>query len=248
MPVPLTPRLADHVLLGLSLVLALAHWLWIYPRVARRIQARLPNARVGLYRYIVGLTWAVTACLATVWSRAGRPWSLLGLRWGGGWHIAVGALVAALFVGFVVRQRHMVLSRVELLRRVGQQFAPIAPMIPREPAERRWFQAVALTAGFCEELFYRGFLLWYFSALGGPLVGMLGSSLVFGIDHRYLGRSYVLRTALGGVFFAAVTLAAQSLWPAMLMHAAVDLLNGDLGERALAAVDPPAAHAVAVAG
>jgi membrane protease YdiL (CAAX protease family) len=106
-------------------------------------------------------------------------------------------------------------------------------MIPETTAERRWFRAVSVSAGIGEELFYRGFLMWYLATYVGTGVAVVGTSALFGFDHLYLGRSHVLRTAIVGAAFAGIVLLAQSLWPAMLIHTLVDLVSGDLGERAL---------------
>jgi membrane protease YdiL (CAAX protease family) len=56
--------------------------------------------------------------------------------------------------------------------------------------------------------------------------------MLFGLGHIYLGGSAMIKTVIGGLLFAAVALAAGSLWPAMVIHAATDLNSGDLGFRA----------------
>ena len=43
----------------------------------------------------------------------------------------------------------------------------------------------------------------------------------------------MLRTAVVGAVLALVVLAAGSLWPAILIHAAMDLISSDLGYRGL---------------
>ena len=44
-------------------------------------------------------------------------------------------------------------------------------------------------------------------------------------------------SAIGGFFFAAIVLAAGSLVPAMIVHAALDWHSFDLGYRALRKID-----------
>jgi CAAX protease family protein len=117
--------------------------------------------------------------------------------------------------------------------RLRKTFAHLDPLIPRRAADRTGFRAVAVSAGFCEEVFYRGFLVWYVAAFAGLLPAVAHGSAAFGVDHLYLGRTYVLRTFAGGLVFAAIVLLAGSLWPAMITHATADLVSGDLGERVL---------------
>lgn len=59
------------------------------------------------------------------------------------------------------------------------------------------------------------------------------SSLLFGFGHIYFGVRQVRVSAIGGLFFAAIALAAGSLVPAMIVHAALDWHSFDLGFRAL---------------
>ena len=92
---------------------------------------------------------------------------------------------------------------------------------------------VALTAGACEEIFFRGFLMWYLGAWMGPLMAVLVSSAIFGLGHIYLGWAQAPKTALVGLLLAFVALASASLWPAMLLHALFDWNSGELGYRVL---------------
>lgn len=78
---------------------------------------------------------------------------------------------------------------------------------------------------------FRGFVFWYLGTWAGPVVATLVSSILFGFGHIYLGRAQVPKTAIGGLVACLVVLASGSLWPAIVMHAAVDLENGELGYR-----------------
>ena len=59
-----------------------------------------------------------------------------------------------------------------------------------------------MTAGVCEELVYRGFMIAYFSAALGVSfwVAAVLSSVAFGIAHFYQGPAGILRTGLVGMF------------------------------------------------
>ena len=100
---------------------------------------------------------------------------------------------------------------------------------------------VALTADVCEEFLFRGFVTWYFLEFWpGSRIGLVLaviSVIAFGFAHIYFGVWQVWMSAVVGVFFAAVVLAAGSLLPAMIMHAVMDLNSFDLGHRALRKTD-----------
>ena len=100
---------------------------------------------------------------------------------------------------------------------------------------------VALTAGVCEEILFRGYVTWYFLAFWpgtriSLALAVIISSILFGFGHIYLGVRQVGTSAVGGVLFAAIVRVAGSLLPAMMLHAALDLNSFDLGYRALSKI------------
>jgi CAAX protease family protein len=129
-------------------------------------------------------------------------------------------------VPLVVLQHLRTRDDPETAARVRQRFARLERMLPHDPRELRWFSAVGITAGVCEELLYRGFVLWY---LGhwlpiGPAVA--GSAIVFGVGHFYQGPRGMIVTAIVGAFMAAIYLVSGSLLAPMVIHALMDLYSG----------------------
>jgi hypothetical protein len=116
---------------------------------------------------------------------------------------------------------------------VRPKLAYAEPLLPHTPEERRLFWLVSVTAGACEELFYRGFLIWFLMAWMRPLMAVLVSSAIFGLGHIYMGWAQAPKTALLGLLLAFVALSSASLWPAMLLHAVIDWNSGELGYRVM---------------
>jgi CAAX protease family protein len=228
-----TPGFPDHVLVALSVVGSIVHWRWAYPRAVRQMAAGEPGARLRLYRYIIAVTWAGTLAVAAVWIAQRRPWVLLRIGIGNPWRFVAGLAVAAAYIALAALQRRAILARPDTLERFARTFGTATPLMPTSAAERRGFRAVSITAGICEELFYRGFMIWYVGAFAGPIVAILLSSLAFGFDHVYLGRTYIVRTGIGGLAFSLLVLLSGSLLPAVLVHIVADVWSGDIGERAL---------------
>jgi membrane protease YdiL (CAAX protease family) len=120
----------------------------------------------------------------------------------------------------------------------------LEPMLPHTRAELALFLKLALTAGVCEELLFRGYMIWYLSHWLPiyPAAGL--ASLLFGIGHIYQGWRGVLTTGMVGAFLAAVFLLTGSLFAGMAIHALMDAHSGQLmqaayeRERALAAAEP----------
>lgn len=103
---------------------------------------------------------------------------------------------------------------------------PLGFFLPVTAEERRWFSFVCITAGICEELLFRGFLFHYLHASAFHLSltwTLLLSSLVFAMQHWYMGIGGVIQTLIGGLIFGVLFLVTGNLALPMLLHAASDL-------------------------
>jgi len=110
---------------------------------------------------------------------------------------------------------------------------------PTHAGEMRAFAAVAITTGICEEVMYRGYLLYYLTewlSAGAALAAAIGA---FGLWHVYQGRRGVLQTTIAGAIGMGIYLFTGSLLAPMVLHATVDLANGFMGYRALQDGEPP---------
>ena len=139
----------------------------------------------------------------------------------------VSAGVAGILVGFGAG---LLLGAVALVRQSGREDAPgtagdIDVLIPRSRTERRWFAAVAVTAGITEEVFYRAFGLTLLLAVlpGGQWWAVLVAAVLFALGHVYQGAQGVLATGVLAVGFGALYLLTGSLLPSMLLHVLMDL-------------------------
>ena len=231
--------LLDHVLMVMiTLVWPVAEWRWYYPRAVRAIAAGIPGARARLYRNSVLPQWAFTACIISLWAFCTRPWALLML--GPSTPVRLGIALASAALSFAVLPLHRraLFARPNWPDLVRRTLGYAEPLVPRTTSEYRGMIVVALTAGVCEEFLFRGFVTWYFLALWpgsrvGLVLAVIISAVLFGFAHIYFGVQQAWVSAIVGLFFAVVVLAAGSLLPAMIMHAAMDLNSFDLGYRAL---------------
>ncbi len=105
-------------------------------------------------------------------------------------------------------------------------FRRLAFILPVTQEERAWFALVSVTAGICEEVLYRGFLIRYLS--DGPWhvglwIALAVASVAFGLGHGYQGLSGIIGTTVLGAVIAVIFLATGSLWLPMALHAIIDL-------------------------
>lgn len=86
--------------------------------------------------------------------------------------------------------------------------------------------SLAITAGFCEEFLYRGWLLNLTGAfLHSVRIGLLISSTFFGFAHIYQGRSAILSTGILGLVFGVICIASGTLLPSQFLHTFLDITN-----------------------
>lgn len=226
----------DHVFIAALVLFSVVEWRWLWPRCVRAITSGDPAARARFYRGIVVSEWLFTACVVAVWMLQGRPWTGLHLELVFSLRLGLGLLLALTICGLLWLQRKAVFARPERIEKVRQKLEFADPLIPHTPAERRMFMLVSITAGVCEEVLFRGFVLWYFAVWTHPILALVISSVLFGFGHIYLGLAHVPRTALVGMILGVLVLATGSLYPAIIIHAALDLNSEEIGFRAQRAV------------
>jgi uncharacterized protein len=99
-------------------------------------------------------------------------------------------------------------------------------LLPRGILESLVWIPVTLSAGFCEEVAFRGYLQKQFQAITGNAGwAVLFQAIVFGIGHLYEGVGQVARITLFGVLFGLLALWRKSLRPGMIAHAWSDIFG-----------------------
>jgi membrane protease YdiL (CAAX protease family) len=175
---------------------------------------------------LLGLAW-IGARLANLKFR-----DLIGGRWASFESILLDFVIAigfwAVSLAVLVGLAHLVgladPSRVDeakhLLRAIG----------PRSLRELLFWVLLSSSAGFCEEIIFRGYLQRQFAALlGNVWIGMLLSAGIFGLSHGYEGSRRMLLIAVYGALFGALTIWRKSLRPGMIAHAWHDSFEGAAG-------------------
>jgi membrane protease YdiL (CAAX protease family) len=218
--------------IGLCLFLIVAwpvYEKWIdWPRFQRWLDRVPSRARIREFQVTIVQQWLLTAIAAFIWLHAGRSWESIGMRPLWGWRLWGTAVLALALIALNMYQV-LTIERSEKARRAArnsQSIKSVEMILPHGDTELRWFFLVSMTAGFCEEFLFRGYLI---HALA-PLLTWWGAAALalipFGLLHGYQGRAGIIKTAIVGAFMTLTVAATRSLIPAMIFHALIDIGGG----------------------
>ena len=139
----------------------------------------------------------------------------------------VGGALVGVVIGIIAARRGKSRTPGTRPRTGATRQAESMKMLPRTPRERRWFAALAVTAGITEEVIWRGVLLALLVAAfpAMPMIVLvLIMSLVFGWAHLYQGLRGILATGMLGALLTVLYLATASLVLPIVLHVLIDLL------------------------
>ncbi|MFZ0786637.1 MAG: type II CAAX endopeptidase family protein [Candidatus Acidiferrales bacterium] len=209
-----------HTLVFVVFLLGLA-WAQATPRFAQR-QAHLPS-RIPLYistlifeLFLAGWVWL------GVWLRRTTLRNLIGGRWAQWKDFWTDVGVAFVFWLVVLA---VVGGLSYLLHFNGNAAASF--LMPQTVPEMIVWVVVATSAGFCEELIFRGYLQRQCLALTQNIAAaVILQGIIFGAAHAYQGAKAIPVISVYGMLFGALAAMRKSLRPGMLQHATQDSVAG----------------------
>lgn len=222
-----TPSIEIQQVLAVALLLLLPAWDYVETRKLRKgVGLKLPY-----YKRLILVLWflAVIAAWSTDLgafvvhpSAASIPWLLGSVTT----KVVAGTLLTFFFAAALLPGVRGARSSKARQAYVREYRRALAFFLPGTPEELRWFTFVCISAGVCEEVLFRGFLMPYLHRepwfLGWTLA-LAASSISFGLNHLYQGPSGVFSTALAGFAFGILFLLTGNLASSILMHIAVNL-------------------------
>ncbi len=227
----LTPY--DHLLFAILTLVLPPRAVMRFRRLRRASESERPRVRVKAYRIAMASLWTMALALLALWVWRRRAWTDLGLvpvlKPG---LIGVSVGLAIVVVVMLLQARNAVQSEAGLAR-VRAQLQNVEFLLPHTRGELNLFFALSVTAGICEELLFRGFMIWYLAHGLGLIQSAAISSVIFGLGHMYQGVAGILKTGAAGAFLAGVYLVSGSLYPCIAVHALMDMYSGFIGHTVL---------------
>jgi len=225
--------LPDHLVVFAFAIVLPVYARYNYPRFKRAVESGVAEARSRQYRKTTVRQWSLALVAIAVWFHAGRSAEELGLGAPSGPRFWIGLVVAA---ALAILWRRMFLAAVDDeagRERLMSQLNAVRPLLPSSVAELRDFTVLSITAGICEELLFRGYLIWYLAGYVGLPTASVLSGVAFGLGHLYQGRRQAVKIIFVGFVFVLFYIGTGTLWIPMTLHALLDAAQGRLAYRLL---------------
>lgn len=233
------PGLLDFTLLAL---LAVAWPLYTHlvgwPKHVKRVAAGDPGARIRMYRQTLVEEWAFAAAVAALWIAFARPLEALALPLPSGWRLLIGAALPMTYAALLVAQVPAIARNAAARARIRLRLTALKPLIPHRAEEWRWFVGLSVSAGICEELLFRGFIVWALTPAVGLYAAAAVSATAFGLGHFYQGNQFGMKASIVGVGLGILALVTGSIIPGMVLHALIDLGSGYITYLAMREPEP----------
>jgi len=180
--------------------------------------------------------WIGVGVILIVWWINERPFLDLGFSFPKYSSIAIGLI--GLFTIAYFLDVWLELRSPEQIDKTRKKWLKDIPFLPENWQELKHFFFVAVTAGFCEEVIFRGFFIQYFLAVNpdnliGTWTAIIIPAFLFAFGHIYQGHLAVFKTLLMAILLGWIFILTESLWIPIVIHFLVDAIGGYIAMRVL---------------
>ncbi|MDN7123439.1 CPBP family intramembrane glutamic endopeptidase [Pseudidiomarina terrestris] len=188
------------------------------------------KTKLRAYKEAIIFLWIPTSVLLALLFSGRLSPSELGLVWQGNLSNWIGAGLVLAVSAYFFYSIYALLSHPEKLDEFRDAAQNSDWMVPATSKELRWFTlGLSVSAGVCEELLFRGFIIGVLGNVFGVILSLVVGSLLFGLCHLYQGWGNVLRTAIIGLVLGIIYILTESLWVAIALHILIDVYGGFIG-------------------
>ena len=208
----------------LIFLLVIAVWAWWGLVMSTRMRVSPHPHRVAGYLLTMVWEWAVVAFVYFGVRRRGVTIrNLIGGRWSTPLEFLRDCAISMIF-WFVALAVLALTARALHMQAPGQN---VRFFLPQTPLEISLWILLSMTAGFCEEFIFRGYLQKQLRAwLSSVPMAVVFSALAFGAGHIYQGAKSATVITVYGLLFGILAEWRKSLRPGMLTHAWHDTVTG----------------------
>jgi membrane protease YdiL (CAAX protease family) len=182
---------------------------------------KFPKKKIGIYRETAVYLIILSFLSLLPFLMKGESLSILGMDF-----ISNPTIIIALFgIPFLAL---WFISRLSIslkeAKQMTEQQVRVLFLFPTNKREYNHTVFVSFVAGICEEIIYRGFLLWFFTNYMPLIPAIILANLPFALAHlTTTGLRNTIGTFILGLIFTAAFLLTGSLWLSILLHILMDL-------------------------
>jgi membrane protease YdiL (CAAX protease family) len=228
---------ADALYLAFIAIGLLIDSLVLWPMFLRRSEADPSRARIWLWSSTIVFLWMLLAPGVALWMLERRSWTELRLVAPHGWRI-LGTIGLVLAVAIYYARPVAAIARARRSNKRIKVPKDAARRAPHTRGDLAWWMALSVSAGFCEEFVFRGYLIWVLQPALGLWFAAAASLIVFAAAHAYQGARGVVEVGLVGGLLTLIVLLFGSLVPAIVVHVLADAGEGLVAWLALRDVPP----------
>lgn len=209
------------------LLVIVAGWIYLSWKNAAHLRTVENLSRVRLYTRGILWDWMLVGYIALgLHFHGGSLRALMGGKWNSAISFFKDIGIAALFWIAAIP----ILSIIRLIVRPAKDLNSINFLLPEGATEIFLWVLVAITAGICEEILFRGYLQKQFTAwMGNAPLAIALSAIIFGSAHIYQGARQVVVLGVYGALFGILAWKIKSIRPGIMAHAWQDTFAGLLG-------------------
>jgi membrane protease YdiL (CAAX protease family) len=222
-PVEVAP--AWHTVLFVVIIIAFA-------ALSARSQGEMIAKHGRVSAYLLTMAWEYVLVGYVVWGARKKGVTLRQLV-GGKWQRVEDFLIdVAVAFGFWIVALGVLAALSKALglasaAQVEQAKKQLGPLLPRSGVELGLWLALSVTAGFCEEVMFRGYLQKQLASwTRSSAVAVVAQGLVFGIAHAYQGGRRIILIGVYGALFGLLAVWRKNLRPGMIGHTLQDSFSG----------------------
>ena len=172
------------------------------------------------------MLWIGALLVLTNWNISDKGWTLLGIQYPYIDNVVNGMIGVLVFI-YAVDTIYNIINA----DKKEEESGVMEQILPENWGEYLPFIFLAVSAGICEEVVYRGFLVNYFLQITSStgyayFLSLILPSIFFAVGHIYQGWVNVVKIFSLSLLFCGIFLFSKSLLLVIVIHVLVDLISG----------------------
>jgi membrane protease YdiL (CAAX protease family) len=135
-------------------------------------------------------------------------------------------IIIVVSIGFTIYQFSQLRVDAQNFHSYKSRLSPFSHYLPINKTQRNYFILLSISAGICEELIFRLFLVNFVNEFIHIIISIILINLIFGAAHLGSGLKNMLSATMLGLIFSIIYYYTNNIWIPMFIHTVIDLSTG----------------------